>query len=153
MLKSDSLEKVVAEMKALSEVLVPYNFPSPRFNDDEDDLGIFKSRFLFVDGYPIFIYYQKSDYNEYFVHTLQIHGAKSPFLPFNLICKVGKAFLGSTHLSLIEIFKEHKKIYIWSLCSDKSNNILEMPDSGSVEQCEFEGLRYTYVQPSAVDFY
>ena len=151
--KTESLKKIVQEMKALAEDLVPYNFPSLRYNDHEDDLGIFKSRFLFVDGYPLFIYYQKSDYQEYFVETLQIHGAKSPFVPFNVICKIGKAFLGSQHLSLIEIFKEHKKIYIWSLCTDKSNNKMEMPESDSIEQCEYEGLHYTYVQPNMVDFY
>jgi hypothetical protein len=106
-----------------------------------------------IDGYSLFLHYQKSDYDDYFIQSIQIHNLKSPFLPFNLICKIGKRFLGSEQLSLIEIFKEHRKIYIWSLCTDKKNNPIEIPNKDSIEECEFEGLHYSYLQPSMVDFF
>ena len=109
------IDDVVKEMKALGEVLVPFNYPIKPITSWEDELSIFKVRELTIDGYEIFIHYMKSDYNDYFIETLQIHNFKHPFLPFNLICNLGKRFFGKNHLSLVEVFKEHRKIYIWSL--------------------------------------
>ena len=150
--KPSRLEEVVREMLALGDVLVPFNYPKIPYSSWEDDLGIFKSRSVVIDGYSLFIHYQKSDYDEYHIETLQIHNLKSPFLPFNLICKIGKRFLGSKNLSLIEIYKEHRKIYVWSVCTDKSGNTIPIPQQNNMETCEFEGLQYTYMQPSNVDF-
>ena len=151
--KQDRLNEVVDGMKALGEVLVSFNYPQVPYSELEDELGIFKAREAVIDGYSLFLHYQKSDYDDYFIQSIQIHNLKSPFLPFNLICKVGRRFLGSRHLSLIEIFKEHRKIYIWSLCTDKNNNPIEIPNKDSIEECEFEGLHYSYLQPSMVDFF
>ena len=151
--KRQKLNEIVKEMKSLGDVLVPFNYPKASITSWEDDLGIFKAREVVIDGYSLFIHYQKSDYDEYLIETIQIHNTKSPFLPFNLICKVGRRFLGSSCLSLIEIYKEHRKIYIWSVCTDKAGKTIPIPNHSSNELCEYEGLQYTLMQPKNVDFF
>ena len=59
-LKPLMLDELVFQMKALGDILVPYNFPQAD-TDLEDDLGIFKAREAVIDGYNIFIHYQKSE--------------------------------------------------------------------------------------------
>jgi len=151
--KRQKLNEIVKEMKSLGDVLVPFNYPKASITSWEDDLGIFKAREVVIDGYSLFIHYQKSDYDEYLIETIQIHNTKSPFLPFNLICKIGRRFLGSSSLSLIEIYKEHRKIYIWSVCTDKAGKTIPIPNHSSNELCEYEGLQYTLMQPKNVDFF
>jgi len=147
------LSEIVALLKNLGEVIVPYNYPQKPISEWGDDLGIFKAREAVIDGYPLYLHYQKSDYGKYFVETLQIHNLKSPFLPFNLICKLGKRFLGKENLSLIEIFKNHKKIYVWSVCLDRQGQTVPIPNVKDQEFCVYEGLQYSYVQPNQVDFF
>lgn len=151
--KLPNLDEIVKETKALGEVLVSFNYPKAPILSLEDDLGIFKAREAVVDGYPLFLHYQKSDYDQYLIETLQIHSLKSPFLPFNLICKIGRRFLGSEHLSLIEIYKQHRKIYIWSVSTDVDGNPVPIPDQTQIEECEFEGFQYSYLQPTNIDFF
>ena len=150
--KPEKLDQVVHGMKALGEILVPFNFPLAPL-PTEDDLGLFKAREAVVDGYQIYIHYQKSDYSVYFIETVQVHNTGSPFLPFSLVCKLGKRFLGNRHLSLVEMFRENRKIYLWSLCSDKQGNALPLPNNPQVEECVFEGFQYSYLQPSQIDFF
>jgi hypothetical protein len=147
------LDDIVKEMKSLGEVLVPFNYPLKPISSWEDDLAIFKMREVTIDGYQIFIHYQKSDYTEYLIETLQIHNMKHPFLPFYIVSKLGKRFFGKDYLSLIEIYKEHRKIYIWSVCSDRNGNKVPIPNQTDTEMCEFEGLQYLYMQPKNIDFF
>ena len=150
--RPEKLDQIVRGMKALGEVLVPFNFPLAPLTT-EDDLGLFKAREAMVDGYKLYIHYQKSDYSIYFIETLQIHNTASPFLPFGLICKLGKRFLGNSHLSLVEMFRDNRKIYLWSLCTDKQGNSLALPNNPQVEKCVYEGFHYSYLQPNQVDFF
>lgn len=151
--KQENLDEIIKGMKALGEVLIPFNYPKVPFDSNEDEIGIFKMRNVTIDGYSLLLHYNKSDYDGYFIESLQIHSNGCPFLPFNLICKIGKRFLGSKCLSLIEIFKDHKKIYVWSVCTDKYNNPVEIPNKDTVEECEYEGLHYCYLQSNEVDFF
>ena len=59
-MKPAKLDEIVRVMKGVGEVIVPFNFPKVPFNP-EDELSIFKSRYATVDGYQIFMHYQKSD--------------------------------------------------------------------------------------------
>jgi hypothetical protein len=152
--KELKLEQIIEHMRTLGDMLIPFNFPkSPLSNTMEDDLAIFKQREAIIDGYPIIIHYQKSDYEKHLMETLQIYGKNSPFLPFNLICKLAKRFLGSHHLSLIEIFKDNRKIYIWSVCVDRRGRPIPSPYELETEECDFEGFNYLYMHPSQVNFY
>lgn len=152
--KVSKLEEIIEGMRAVGEMLIPHNFPkAPPSTTMEDDLAIFKQREVIIDGYPIMLHYQKSDYDKHLMETLQIYGKSSPFLPFNLICNLAKRFLGSHHLSLVEIFKDNRKIYIWSVCVDSRGRPIPSPYEMNTEECEFEGLDYLYMQPSKVNFY
>ena len=150
-MKPPSLSEIIDVMKGVGQVLVPFNFPRTSLSP-EDDLAIFKARQATIDGYSLYIHYQKSDYDTYFVETLQIHGTKAPFVPFHVICKLGRRFLGSSHLSLIELYRENRKIYVWSLFTDKEGNPIP-PQNQSLEDCVYEGFKYSYLQPSQVDFF
>jgi len=153
MYKEPNLEDIIENMRALGDLLVPYNYPKTLPTTMEDDLAIFKQREAVIDGYPIIIHYQKSDLDEYLMETVQIYGKNSPFLPFNLICKLGKKFLGPHHLSLVEIFKDNRKIYIWSVCVDDRGRPIPAPYEMETEECVFEGFNYLYMQPNQVNFY
>ena len=50
-------------------------------------------------------------------------------------------------------YKEHRKIYIWSVCTDKAGKTIPIPNHSSNELCEYEGLQYTLMQPKNVDFF
>jgi hypothetical protein len=151
--KELKLDDIIKRMKSLGNVLVPYNFPKMMPTMMEDDLSVLKQREAVVDGYQIVLNYQKSDYDEYFTEILQIYNKNSPFLPFNLICKLGKRFLGDGNLSLIEIFKDNRKIYIWTVYVDQDGNSIPIPHETESEECEFEGFNYLYMQPNQVNFY
>jgi hypothetical protein len=147
-----SLEDIIEEMRSVGDLIIDHNFPKMPVLM-EDDLIIFKQREVVIDGYSVTVNYQKSDYGDIFMETLQIYGTNSPFLPFNLICKLGKRFLGSHNLSLVELFKDNKKIYIWTVWVDEQGKPCDPPYEIETEECVFEGLQYSYMQPNQVDFY
>lgn len=152
--KEPKLDEIIEGMRELGDVLIPYNYPkAPPQMTLEDDLAIFKHKEAIVDGYPIILHYQKADYENHFLETLQIYGKNSPFLPFGLICKLAKRFLGKHHLSLVELFKDNRKIYIWSVCVDRRGRPIAAPYEIDTEECNFEGFNYLYMQPNQVNFY
>lgn len=152
--KEPKLDEVIESMRTLGEIIVPFNYPKTAISRTmEDELSFFKEREAMIDGYSVFLVFQKSDYDSYFLETLQIYSKSSPFLPFNLICKLGKRFLGSHHLSLVETFRNNRKIYCWSVCVDDHGRPIECPYNIVTEDCEFEGFNYLYMQPSQVKFF
>jgi len=151
--KERELNEVIANMKSLGEMLVPYNYPRTPLILYEDSYEFFKERDVVVDGYSLIIHYQKSDYKEYFLKTFQIHNKTGPFLPFYLVAKMAKKFLGSEYLSLVEIFKDSKKIYCWSVAVDENDVAIETPYEIDGEKCSFEGFEYIYMSPESINFY
>lgn len=150
--KQDSLEVTVEQMRALGEQLIPYN--SPRASkDNENEIGILKIRRVVVDGYEVNIYYTKSDFETHKTEVVQIWGEYAPFLPFTLICKLAKTFLGGAHLSLVELFKGNRKVYCWTVNVDEDGKPIASPYKQEVEECTFEGFTYFYLQPNQVNFY
>lgn len=147
------LDEVIQNIRSLGEMLVPHNFPLVPLMVGEDDLAVLKERELIIDGYEIVVNYQKSDYADHLLETLQIYGKNSPFLPFNVICKLAKRFLGSHHLSLVELFRHNRKLYIWSVCVDRTGKPLPAPYDQDTESCEFEGFNYLYLQPNQVNLF
>jgi hypothetical protein len=151
--KEKKLEEIVKNMRSVGKMLIPYNYPQAPLNFFIDDLEIFKEREIAVDGYSVIIHYQKADYGDYFLETLQVYNRLGPFLPFFIVLKVASRFLGPTNLSLVELLKDGKKIYCWSLALDKNNETIEIPYEIIGEECVFEGVKYTYVNPTEVNFY
>lgn len=154
---SNSFDKImssIGELKRLGKVLIPYNYPKNSSEDQDDDLLIFKSRKFLVDGYSVVGHYQRCNYDEYFMDVLQLYGDYSTFLPINVNCKLAKMFLGDKEISLIETYKEMKKIYCWAVYLDMEENVLPCPvrKKGEMTFRTHGGLRYSYIPPSSVYF-
>jgi len=148
----DSLDLIADHMRNVGEQLVPYNFPqaSPQL---EDDLNEIKSRDVVVDGYNVILHFSKSNYDDHYLETLQVIGKNTSFLPFSLIAKVGRKFLGGHHLSLVEIYKDGRKIYCWSVTLNRRGCPIASSYEQDGERCTYEGFEYSYMDPSQVNFY
>lgn len=151
--KQKPVDEIIENVRNVGEMLVPYNFPLSPPPGPVDDLEIFKTTEFMVDGYSLVTHYQKGYYHDHFVETVQIYGQITPFLPFSVICKVAKKFLGSHELSLVEKFQDNRKIYCWSVCVDESGKPIPSPYDVEVEKCSYEGFNYLYMQPNQVNFF
>lgn len=151
MFENKPLDEIVELMRAVGETIVPYNYPkSPPPLNKEDDLLFLKKRSVTVDGYNVDIHYQKSDFDDYFSETIQIYAHYCPFLPFNIVVKLARKFLGGNDLSLVEIYREGRKIYIWTVYVDRRGRPMKFPFDIPVESCDFEGIKYSYMLPNQV---
>lgn len=145
-------DHVIENLRNTGEWLVPYNYPhAPQ--SSEKDISILKETEVEVDGYTVGIHFNKSKYNGYFLETLQIYNKFGPFLPFNVVVKLGCKTLGSSLLSLVEFWKEDYKIYCWSVCVDDRGRPIPSPIEEESESCEYEGFSYKYMDPSSLNFY
>lgn len=148
-----NFDDVVVRMRNVGEQLIPYNFPKGDVHL-EDELNFVKTKEVIVDGYEIILNFSKSDYTSanppHFTETLQIIGKNSAFLPFNMVVKLARRFLGNQHLSLLEILKDNRKIYCWTVCLDKRGCPIEQPNEGRSLAMKFEGFEYEYMDPQKV---
>jgi hypothetical protein len=146
------LNQTIEEMKRVADILVPYNYPKhdPRL---ENDIAVLKTRVIDIDGYSVVLHFSRADYEDHFQETLQVFGEKAHFLPFCVVANLGKRFLGEHELYLVELLKDNRKIYCWTIALDKSGKpippIVELPS----EDCVYDGFNYHYMYPSQVNFY
>ncbi len=147
----NDLKKTVGEMLRMGELLIPHTYPASSL-EEEKTIKILKQRELVVDGYDVVVSYSKADYKNHYLEILQIQGLYVPFLPFNLICKLGRLFLGSDCLSIIEIMKSNNKLYCWTLYKNKDGSCIVPPETES-KKCSFEGFEFSSLNPDAVNFY
>ena len=153
MIKTKRIDEHIEEMRAIGEILMPHNFPKVS-HQEEETVNVFKDRDVTVDGYEVTICYNKSDCDNHYVEHCQVFSRSAPFLPFHLVCKLAQKFLGDRHLSLVEVFRDNRKIYCWTVAIDKNGEAIEQPYKETLmEECTFEGFRYTYMNPKTVDFY
>ena len=146
----ENFDHLVERQKVLGERLIPYNFPK---NDPklEDDINPLKVSETVVDGYDVVIYFSKADYDHHFLETVQIFGREMPFLPFSLVVKIAKKFLGGHYLSLVEIPRGNRKVYCWTVCVDKNGRPMASPYDVKTEMCSFEGFEYAYMTPDQIN--
>jgi hypothetical protein len=147
-----TLDEHVRNMRRVGELLVPHNFPKVPA-EQEEAIAVLKNRDATVDGYEVVLHYSKADYGTHFLESFQVVGKYVPFLPFGLVCKLGKRFLGPDNLSLVELFKDNRKIYCWTVAVTKEGTAVKTPVKEEGEDCVFEGFRYTYMDPKTVNFY
>lgn len=141
------LSQHVEEMKRLSDQLVPYSFPNVDF-EEECIIIPLKCRTVTVDGYDMSVSYSKSDYQKYMVESVQIQSNYTPFLPFNVVCKVARAYLGSEHLSYVDFMKNQKKIYCWTVRKKRDKAV---PPSKKSRPGSYEGFDYRILHPGPSD--
>lgn len=146
------LEEIVERTRSLGDTLVEYNYPLGS-EEDEGDLSALKTVETTVDGYPVVLHYNKADYNDHFLETLQIFGRKTPFLPFSMVTKIARRFLGGSMLYLAELLQNDRKVYIWTICVDKEGHPIENPRQTESEELTFQGFEYRLLSPSNLHLY
>lgn len=147
-----NIQQVVDEMKVLGDTLVPYNWPRNK-PELENDLNLLKTRQVQVDGYNIILHFSRADYDTHYLETLQVIGTKAPFLPFCLVSRLAKLFLGDSYLYLVELLRDNRKIYCWSVTLDKEGRPISTNRKQKTETCTYDGWDYEYMYPSQINFY
>jgi len=146
-----NLKDLVKQIKSFADFLMPYNYPQAP-QSDEDDICILKTNEVYIDGYSLILYFNKAEFVDCYAESLQISGKYFPFLPFSLVCKIGKAFLGDECLALAEVIRDSRKIYCWNLLTTKVGKPVSNPYYGNNLR-NYEGLEYNYLNPKEVTFY
>lgn len=145
----NTLGETVKVMKSMADMLVPKTYPRVGF-EVEQDVILLKQRTIIVDGYETLVCYSKADYGDYFLESVQVQSTCAPFLPFNVVCKSGRAFLGSRNLCFVEFFKGHRKVYCWTI---KSREGRSLPPDKKTKPGSYEGFAFSVLHPGSVDLF
>lgn len=142
----------VSQMRALSKQLVPYSFPLAS-QQDEEIISCLKQREINIDGYDLVVYFNTCCYQGGTFETLQIFSRYFTFIPFAIVCKIAKKFLGTKELTLIEVFSaDEHKIYIWTVYY-KDNEIIKNPFMKNPKSCVYGDLEYNKIDKDQVNFF
>jgi len=147
-----NFDEEINNLRRLGDLLIPYNFPRSG-QEDEETIAPLKKTFVEVDGYGIWIYFNKADYGNYVLEAVHIFGASIPNLPFNLVLKIARKILGSSCLSYIELPSRDRKYYCWTVCLDTQGRPMMPQYDVKTEQMCFEGFDYTYMRSHQFNFY
>jgi len=156
----DPLVKTVGEMRTVAKQLLPHSFPQ-KTRQDEADIAVLKKREILVDGYEVVVYFNNAHYGDRILETLQVYGRYFSFLPFYLVCKVARAFLGDDKLSLVEVIhssagkidKTCKKIYVWTLYYDTDGKRISGPFAENATPDNYDGLVFLRTQDKDIKFF
>lgn len=107
-----NLLEIKEKMNKMAFELIDYTYPNISIQEEED-IRWLKTRYIFVDGYYLSIFLSISNNDDINITSLQIFSIYSPFLPFNLVCKIAQTFLGKKYLNFMKINANDKTIYCW----------------------------------------
>lgn len=144
-----NLKQKLQKMRHMAEKLMPITYPRVDFKK-EQDIMMLKQSTIMIDGYEVVLCASKANYDSYMLESLQLQATNHPFLPFNLVCKVGKECFGTEGLSYIDFFKNNKKVYCWAVKSFEGEIL---PPGDKCERASFEGLDFSLLAPGSVDLY
>lgn len=151
-MKIRSLDNTLEILRNCGEQLVPYNFPKADVIY-EDFIYPLKMMDVEVDGYSISIHYSKSDWGEHFLESLQLNGVDTPFIPFNLVIKIGQKALGGHHLSLVQTPRSGKMYYCWTVCTDRRGRPIPFKHPAKTTPCSYEGWEFDVLAKDSVNFH
>ena len=137
------------EMKAISRFLIKNTVPLVSIIEDQS-VSVLKQRRLTVDGLDVLAYFTISAFANFEIHTFHVSSVLTPFLPFSLVCKLGRFFLGSKNLSYLEFFNGDRKVYCWTV---KMQDGKPVQTTKEVAQGSYEGFEYNVLNPSSVKPY
>jgi hypothetical protein len=143
------IKKSVDSMKAMAKQLIPYTFPKVSFEEEQQILCL-KQSVIRVDGYESIVCYSQADYEQHMLETLQIQSHSVPFIPFNIVCKIGLLFMGPKHLSYIDFFRHNKKVYCWAVKSSEGKRLHPGKKSRLIN---YEGFDFHLLHPGSVDLF
>lgn len=134
--------------------------PHQKSKEDEADLALLKRTTAVVDGYELNLYYSEEDHahfsaddgtgQEFRLASLQVSSNLFPFLPFSLVCRVAREFLGSRELCLSEFLVSGRKVYLWSVATDGSGEPLRVPLHKQSRVIVYDGMEITQAPPTEV---
>jgi hypothetical protein len=146
------IEETVRSMRSMAKFLMPHTFPLVP-PEEENDVNYFKTRDATVDGYEVVLTLSRASYKTHYLESFQVSGKYVPFLPFRLVCKLARKFLGDQHLGFVDFFAENKRKYCWTLVLDQQERPINSPYENRSEHRSFDGLEYDYMDPKQVNFY
>ncbi len=141
-----NIEKIVDEMRGLGRLLSPFVTSA-----DEDTISLLKSRELQIEGYDIVVHYSETNIRGHHLECLQCIGVRNPFLPFSVVTKLARKYLGEEHLCFVDIFIDNKKVYCWTVSKDEDGNPIE--SRSVLREGNFEGVKFSYLNPKNVNFF
>ena len=144
-----SLKSDIKNMRKLAKRLIPYTAPMVSIEEEYKVLPL-KKRIINIDGYEATVSLSAGDYKDYVMWAVQIEALNFPFLPFNMVCKIGRIFLGNTHLSYLDFVKNNRKIYCWILRRKDGERISVEGESNLVS---YEGFEYVKLDSGSVELY
>lgn len=145
----NKLSETIKEMRAMATLLIPYTFPQAEFADEQRILCL-KQRTITIDGYEVILFYSDAEYKEHLLSSLQVRPVQGPFLPFTVVCKIGRNFFGSRNLSYIEFFRNNKKIYCWTIKSREGKKLFP---GKKTKPGSYEGFDFRILHPGSVDLF
>jgi hypothetical protein len=147
-MKHKDLDYQVDEMRRVANLLMPDTYPKVTFEDEQVILPL-KQRVVRIDGYDVVVCFSRAEYPGYVLESLQIQSIYSPFLPFSLVCKIGRIFLGNRHLSYVEFFRDSRKIYCWTV--KREDGVAVAPYRSSPGN--YEGFKYRILNPGSAELH
>ena len=143
------IHDAVDSMKSLARTLIPYTFPKVSFEEEQQILCL-KQRTIRVDGYEVIVCYSVADYEKHMLETLQIQSPQVPFLPFNVICKIGQLFMGHKDLAYVDFFRHNRKVYCWVV---KSLDDKRLSPGKKALPTSYEGFDFHLLLSGTVDLF
>lgn len=144
------IQKNIDSMKAMADCMIPHTFPKVPTFEEEQRILCLKQRILVVDGYELVICLSRAEYPKYMLETVQIQSQQVPFLPFNLVCKVGRFFMGDKVMSYLDFFRHNRKVYCWA---NKTLDGKELPPGKRSRKTSYEGFEFYLLHPGSVDLF
>lgn len=137
MLNKVNLDSLIEDFKRVGDTLSPY-----QLNNNDDN--VLKTNTLEIDGYSIILKFNRIDHGHFYSESLKLRSEFGSFLPFHLVAKLGKKFLGKHQLMLIESFENDNKIYEWKIALDKNGRPAPVRIDNYYEECVYDDLNYIY---------
>ncbi len=142
--------KLTKQLKDISRTLINYSYPKVSVEEELEILPL-KQMYIVIDGYNIFLTYSVSEQSKYIIECIQMYAAGCAiFIPFNIVCKIAKAFLGNNNLTYIEALRDDKKIYCWSIKRDKIKGKIIEVNNGKL--MDYEGLEFNVLDTETFKF-
>lgn len=136
-----NLDSLIEDVKKIEDISKPSNIIS---QEQEDQL---KSKIVEIDGYTVVFLFKREIDGPFCLESLHLKSLHFKYLPFHIVAKLGKKFLGKHHLRLVERMVDDKKTYEWRIIVDRTGRPVEVElyDHIAFEECVYDDFHYTYI--------
>ena len=127
------IEESVNNIKFMSKMMESYSFPSVSPHE-ELIVSPIKQREVVIDGYEVYLFFNRCKYTNVILETAQIYGRYCSFLPFDLVIKTSRLFFGevipayASSLNNLDLVHSLRKTYMLMTYKDLKDNYLNYED-------------------------